>query len=232
MTPVFRFRPMADVRIDAASLPSFGRKDWRVRYRPPGRRPGHAFSGPRSRGTGCGSQAPAHQHRLDVPAGWRPRMGPAPACPGHLPCHHLGLPAGTPHRVDAGRWRRLRAQAPFAVATGPACRAGVDATGAPSAAVVDREVGRRTQVPPPPCRNGGPSPHGGQRMTATGQERAAHCLLTECSRACGMTFSPDPPASAAARPHCRRAPARHAAFSRGPGSCRAPAPPAASAASR
>ena len=171
-----------DVRLDSESAPSFGEVVWRVRCRPPGRRPGHAFSGPRSRGTGCGPQAPAHQHRLGVRAGWRPRMGPAPACPDHLPCHQLGLPAGTPHRVHAGRWWRLRAQAPFAVATGPACRAGVDATGAPSAAVVAREVGRRTQAPPPPCRHGGSSHHGGQRMSATGRNTTARVLSAERTR--------------------------------------------------
>ena len=56
--------------------------------------------------------------------------------------------------VDAGRWWCLRAQAPFAVAWLPARHDGVDEAAFRVPRCAPASVGRRTQVPPPPCRSG------------------------------------------------------------------------------
>ena len=48
----------------------------------------------------CGRRQ--HQHPPHMPSVWRPRMGPAPACPGHLPNHLRGIPAGAPPKVVQG----------------------------------------------------------------------------------------------------------------------------------
>jgi len=158
------------VRLGTAWLPSGGGPPWRVHCPPRGRWPGHAFSGPRSRGAGSGSRTLPRQHPSRTPAARRPRMGPAPACPGHLPCHHRGLAAVTPPRVDAGRRWRLRAQAPFAVASGPAGHAGVDATGSRTLRWSPASVGRSTQATPPPYRSGRSRVLSAQRMTAKGRQ--------------------------------------------------------------
>jgi hypothetical protein len=54
----------------------------------PGRRPVHAFSGPRSRGADCGGSPGCRQRQPSVTPASGPRMGPAPACPSRLPSRH------------------------------------------------------------------------------------------------------------------------------------------------
>jgi hypothetical protein len=117
------------------------------------RGPGHAFSGPRSRANARRPSPSPRQHRVLAPPPGRPRMGPAPACPNPLPRHHQGVPAGMPPTVPAGWWWRLRSQAPFAVAQPMAWRSSVDAATARLARWSTASVGRRAQVPPPPCRH-------------------------------------------------------------------------------
>jgi len=85
---------------------------------------------PTSRAATVARESQWHQHKPRAPARWRPRMGPAPACPAHLPCNDRGFPAGTPRRVVAVRRWCLRAQAPFAVASMPVRHPGFDAAGA------------------------------------------------------------------------------------------------------
>ena len=134
-----------------------------------GSRPGQAFSGPRSRGEdSCGEPLP-RQQRLGVSKGWRPRIGPAPACPSRLPSHRRGIPAGTPPLPVAGRWWCLRAQAPFAVATPSLWHRGDDARGQGRPRPCPASVGRRTQAPPATCRSGVWT-HGRHRKTATGRK--------------------------------------------------------------
>jgi len=81
-----------------------------------------AFSGPRSRGTGFGSRASRHQHRLFLRWSQPPRMGlrPSPEPPARACGRHAKAWHATPNAP--GRWWCTRAQAPIAVAP-HGCRA-------------------------------------------------------------------------------------------------------------
>jgi len=120
-----------------------------------GRRPGHAFSGPRSRSTTEGRERSPHQHRGAAPPEVRPRMGPAPARPNHLPgdseaSRRSSVPpiSRVPPAPPAGRRWRLWAQDPFAVAPRVARHLGLDEAARRSARWSTASVGRRTQATP------------------------------------------------------------------------------------
>jgi hypothetical protein len=136
----------------------------RARFAGRGGRPGPAFSGPRSRGTGRAARGLRAPHRPGTHRAWSPRMGPAPAGPSHPPGE--GRAAAAVRFVVASRhsssapacpaawWWRLRAQAPFAV-TMPAGRlAGEECAAGGQPGRCPASVGRRTQAPPPRCRRG------------------------------------------------------------------------------
>ena len=134
------------------SMTGFG--PWRssaVRHGDSGRRGGRAAAAPACSGPPRGrpAQRSVHlwlQHPLGMQAPWRPRMGPAPADattalhpPGEvcLPEDQGGGMAGGPG---------MRAQAPFAVATRPARRGGVDGLGPADHSRCPASVGRRTHA--------------------------------------------------------------------------------------
>ena len=124
-----------------------------------GRRPVHAFSGPRSRGGARGAGQFLRQHRRGAAAwgatanGAGDRMPKPPALSPHRHATKSATvtsPCAPPTVVAGWRWC-LRAQAPFAVASRVLWHLGVQATALNPPRLHPASVGRRTQVPPLPC---------------------------------------------------------------------------------
>jgi hypothetical protein len=141
-------------RLGADCRAALARPGLRKRCLQRGRRPVHAFAGPRSRESDFCSWSLPHQHHPGAPTTSGQRMGPAHACPNRRPCRRRSETWRAPQTSVARRWWRPRAQAPFADRLSSAHLVGDQATvdGAPGRSPAS--VGRRTRATPAPCRSG------------------------------------------------------------------------------
>ena len=135
-------RPYADVRSGLRASVEQGQVAWGT------------FSGPRSRGTGFGSQALRHQHRLFVRWSRPPRMVPAPVpqatCPGtRVACYGVARHPQMNQGGGGAPGRRPDSRLPPMLAGHGA----VDAAARRRPRRPPASVGRRTGAPPPPWRH-------------------------------------------------------------------------------